>query len=246
MAYRDPAAAPDEELWRATTGVSPFVIGLLLVGPLFLVGVGALTNAVGTMAIAAAPFLVAAGLLTALRRTTIVRQRTLTTKSLLATRELAWADVARLVVPHGSGAALAATSASKLAASLLLRDAAGALFVVPGGAPREVVQRVVASALPGALARAEATIAAGGRYADADGFSGLDATKLHGKYVGLTLSERSAELGAITRVTGEGRVEHAGEPFLIAALDLVLHALLAKRGVPIEVPWSLAPLLPPP
>ncbi len=242
--YRDAATQPDEELFRATTGVAPFVVGLLFVGPVFLVGVGALTNAIVTMVIAALPFWAAAGLLLALRRTTIVRERSLTTKSLLATRGLAWTDVGRLSVPHASTAAFAATSGSKLAAALVLWDTEGRIFAIPGGASPDVLRRVVTAALPGAVERAEAALAAGGRYSDADGFSGLAGTTLSGKYIGLTVSPRTAELSTITRITTDGRVEHAGESFLISAQDLVLHTLLVKRGVPVDVPWPLEPILP--
>ena len=245
--YRESAKTGDEEvLYTGTSGVSPLILGSLVVGPLFLVGIGALTNAVGTMVLAALPFVAAFLILLGVRRTTVITTHALRSKSFFRARVFPLDAIARLVVPHPQAAALAATSDSKLSASVLVYDVQGAWFALPSAVPTNVLQRIVASALPGAVKRAEELIASGGRYRDADDFSAIDADSLHGKVIGFTVSSKSTKLDAITSIDANGRVALAdGSSFMIAAQDLVLSELLRRRGVVIQVPMALDLLIRP-
>lgn len=244
--YRQPAAPEDDViLFTCTTGVSPAILGLLLVGPVLLVGLGVLTDAAGTMLLAGLPFVFALFVLWIARRTTVITHKTLRSRRFFATRTFPLHAVVRLAVPHASAAALAATSDSRLTAGLLVWDATGSLFAIPSQVPTEILRGVVAQALPAALQRAEEAIAAGGRYADADGLSALDPTSLHGRTVGLLASvPRTAKLETVVRVDANGRVELSqGASFMIAAQDLVLCELLRRRGVTLDVPMALVGLL---
>ena len=239
--YRESAKTGDEEvLYTGASGVSPVILGSLLIGPLFLVGIGALTNAMGTMALAALPFFAAFAILLGLRRTTVITTHALRSKSFFRTRVFPLETIARLVVPHAQAAALAATSDSKLSASVLVYDVQGAWFALPSAVPTNLLQRIVASALPGAVKRAEDLIASGGRYRDADDFSAIDAENLHGKAIGFTVTPKTAKLDAIASINADGRVALTdGSSFMIAAQDLVLSELLKRRGVSIQVPMAL-------
>jgi hypothetical protein len=196
------------------------------------------------MLVASLPFLGAFVLLLASRRTTTITTRAVRATRFFRTRTVPLDAVTHLVVPHASAAALAATADSRLAAALLVWDTAGKWFAVPHTVPIDVLRRVVAQALPSALERAEQSLSGGSRYMDPDAFSGLDDTNLYGTSIGVVSNKScSAPLASVVRVTAEGRVEtRNGEPFLVGAQDLVLAALLRRRGIEVLTPWSAARL----
>jgi hypothetical protein len=96
--------------------------------------------------------------------------------------------------------------------------------------PEEVVRSTTATALTAAVAAAKERIAAAERYADPDRLVGLDAQRLYGFRVGMTVARVDAPLADVVALDDSGRVELAdGTGFSVGTADLVLWSLLRER-----------------
>ncbi|CAN5817392.1 hypothetical protein BH09MYX1_BH09MYX1_43150 [soil metagenome] len=244
--YRDPASAePETVLFERVTGLSSFILGLLFVGPLGLVFVGVLTKAVITMLICAVPFWAGSVIALAFRKRISVTNHGVRSRSAFGGTFIGYDDVRNLVVPHGSMAAVAATSGSAGAAAIVVYGQ-HTTIAVPADAPTDVIAHIVARALPAAVERAEAAIARGELFADPDRFSGIDAKALHGTRVGFTSTPVEVPLETVAAISTAGSVTTTTDDktFLIGARDLVLVALIQRRGISIELPHAMSSLLP--